>query len=164
MEKKESVNLVDVISKLVSTLSEEEKLDLFEKVFSKEGSSPKESLPISIFRCNLSGLESIVVYLKDNKNLSVAKIAEMLNRKRSTIYTSYHKAKSKRVRSLDFSDESILIPLTIFSDRKISILESLVHHLKDRLNLSFVKIAQLLNKNYSTVRTVYKRYLEKCPK
>ena len=118
-------------------------------------------MPISIFRSKLSGLETIVVYLKDIKGKSVAEIAQLLNRKKSTLYTTYHKAKEKFSGKLDISDESLVIPLSIFANRKYAVLESMVAYLKDEQKLSFAQISILLDKKYSTVRTVYVRYMKK---
>lgn len=156
MEVKKRAELVETISKLVDLLSEEEKKQVFSQAFSKEG-----FLPISIFRSDLSGLEAITTYLKDHQQKSLKEIAELLNRKASTIYTTYHKAGQKKA-VLDCADFSISIPINIFADRRFSVLESLVAYLKDGQQIKLSKIAVLLNKNYSTIKTVYKRYQDKC--
>lgn len=149
--------LVRVLSKLVDNLSEQEKRELFDALLGKG-----DGLPISIFNSDLSGLEAIVAYLIDVKEKSGTEIAKLLNRKRSTIYTTYQKAKRKLSGKLDYSDVSVMIPLGIFTDRTFSILESLVHYLMDDCKFSTVKTAKLLGKNYSTIRTVYNRYKSKC--
>ncbi len=145
------------ILQLVSSLSYKEKKEVLDHL-QHEG----EGLPISIFRSGISGLEAIVVYLKDVKELSIGEISKLLNRKKSTLYTTYQKAKQKLAKEIDSSDISIIIPYNTFADRNFAVLESLVAYLKDELKLPFVKIAPLLNKNYSTVRTVYVRYKKKC--
>lgn len=162
MERARKEVIVQVLSNLVASLSQEEKQEILEEVLAK-----KEGLPISIFRSGVSGLEAIVVYLKDVKGLRITEISKILNRKRSTLYTTYQKAKrkladQKLVGGLDLSDNSIMVPYEIFSDRTFAVLESLVAYLKDELKLPFVKISTLLNKKYSTVRTVYVRYKQKC--
>ena len=145
--------LVKTISQLVNLLSDEEK-----QVVLVTGNR----LPISIFRTkNLSGLEAITLYLKDVKSLSIKEIAATLNRNPSTIYTTYHKARQKIRGKLNYSDFSFTIPLSVFANRKFSVLESLVSYLKNK-NLNLSKIASLLNKNYNTVKTVYRRYQKKC--
>ena len=154
---KERKELVEAILQLVSSLSQEEKKDVLNHLQQKN-----EGLPISIFRSGISGLEAIVVYLKDVKELSIGEISKLLNRKKSTLYTTYQKAKQKLAKEIDFSDNSIVVPYNIFADRNFAVLESLVTYLKDDLKLSFVKISTLLDKKYSTVRTVYVRYKKKC--
>ena len=145
--------LVDAILQLVSSLSREEKKEVLDQL-----QQQTEGLPISIFRSGISGLEAIVVYLKDVKGLTITKISTLLNRKKSTLYTTYQKAKEKLSSEIDSSDTSILIPYSIFADRNFAVLESLVAFLKDEMKFSLVKIATLLNKKYSTVRTVYVRH------
>lgn len=157
MDVKKRDQLLQILSELVSPLSEKEKRDLLEQLLGK-----KEGFPISIFKSRLSGLEAIVVYLKDVKGQSINEIAQLLNRKKSTIYTTYRKAKLKVKHPLDASDFSVVIPYHIFAERKFAVLENIVAHLKDEQNLSFKKISVLLNKKYSTVRTVYVRYQKKC--
>ncbi|MBU0459267.1 MAG: helix-turn-helix domain-containing protein [Nanoarchaeota archaeon] len=157
MEAKKRTELVKQVAQLVKSLSQSEKKSLFTKILTE-----KETLPVSIFRGKLSGLEAITVYLKDQQKKSVKEISFLLKRKNSTLYNTYTKAKQKlKNQKLDLSDHSVLIPVKIFSNRQISILESLVAYLRDQ-DLSCKKIAQLLNKSYSTVRTVYTRYQKKC--
>jgi len=151
LKKKE--DLVQLLSDLVASLSQQEKQEILERILGK-----KEGLPISIFRSGISGLEAIVVYLKDVNSLTIAEISTLLKRKKSTLYTTYQKAKEKLSSEIDSSDTSIVIPYSIFADRNFAVLESLVAFLKDEMRFSFIKISTLLNKKYSTVRTVYVRY------
>ncbi|MBU1974687.1 MAG: hypothetical protein KKH52_04810, partial [Nanoarchaeota archaeon] len=147
METSKKNELVSQLSKLVSSLSslsEKERTTLFSNLASKK------DLPISIFRSNLSGLEALTVYLKDNQNKSIKEISTLLNRKISTLYTTYTKSKRKLKGALDCSDFSVTIPIQIFSNRKFSVLEVLVSNLRDEQKLSWSKIAALLGKNYST--------------
>ena len=153
---KQKEEIIEIIVQLVASLSADEKQKVLDILLEK-----KEGLPISIFRSKLSGLETIVVYLKDIKGKSVAEIAQLLNRKKSTLYTTYHKEKEKFSGRLDASDESVVVPPGIFADRKYAVLESMVAYLKDEQKLSFAQISILLNKKYSTIRTVYVRYLKK---
>ena len=80
-----------------------------------------------------------------------------MNRKLSTLYTTYKKSNSKFKDSFDISDKSVLIPFDLFVNRKYSVLESIVSYLV-KYGFSLVKIANLLGKNYNTVKTVYRRY------
>ena len=153
MDLKKKEDLVQLLSDLVASLSQQEKQEILERILGK-----KEGLPISIFRSGISGLEAIVVYLKDVNSLTIAEISTLLKRKKITLYTTYQKAKEKLSSEIDSSDTSIVIPYSIFADRNFAVLESLVAFLKDEMKFSFIKISTLLNKKYSTVRTVYVRY------
>ena len=158
-DQKKRTELVLAISNLVSLLSTDEKTAILSKV---SGSEQDFQIPLSIFKTRkISGLEVISVYLKENHKVN--EISKVLNRKPTTIYTSFKSAKRKldgemaRVDSL-----SLLIPISTFADRNFSVLESAVAYLKEQQNYSLSKIAELLNRSYSTVKTVYQRYKLKC--
>jgi len=153
---KELVHQLFKLVSSISTLSEKERSLLFNNILNKS-----DGIPISIFRNELSGLEAITVYLKDQQNKSIKEIAALLNRNKSTLYTTYTKAKRKLTRKLSV-DFSVTVPVALFSNRNFSILEVLVSNIKDEQKLSWGKIAELLGKSYSTVRTVYRRYQQKC--
>ena len=167
--KKEELNRA--ISELVAGLSYVEKKAVFNEVL--------EAVPLSIFKTNLSGLEAIVFYLKEVRKLKVKEISKVLKRNVQTIYSTYKKASikkgeqeekekkengRKKVRrrvKTKFSEE-FFIPLNIFSNRKFSVLESLVFYLKDEEGLTLVRISELLGKSASTIKTVNGRYKKKC--
>jgi len=152
LSKKDRDELLEMLSQVVDLLSDEERKFLFRKA--------KTQVPLSIFSGKLSGLESVVVYLKDRQGKRVKDIAKILNRKLPTIYATYSNAKRKKGK-LDCSGE-LFIPLSIFSNRRISILESLVSYLRDEEKLTLIQIAKILNKAYGTIKTVYWRYNKKC--
>lgn len=152
MSLKSRKDLVKHISKLISTLNEKEKQEILSLL------KTKKTMPISVFKAKLSGLEIIVKYIRETEKKSFKEISKILNRKLSTIYTTYRKSKIKFKGDLDISDTSIKIPYRIFANRKYSVLESIVTYLKDKKNLSLIQISMMLNKNYSTIKTVYRRY------
>ena len=115
----------------------------------------------SIFRVrNLHILERLVKCLKEEFNLTYHEIAILLNRNDRTIWTSYNRAKSKAVRNLP-KEEDVLIPLEVFRDRSVSVLESMIRYMKEELNLRYHEMAILLNRNDRTVWTVYNRVKRK---
>ena len=57
--------------------------------------------------------------------------------------------------------EPLLIPSTIFKERKLSVLESLVEYLHEKESLTFAEIAELLNRDDKTIWTVYNRVRKK---
>ena len=59
------------------------------------------------------------------------------------------------------SGSSITIPLSIFSDRTVAVLEILVEYLKDMHKLSYHEIAILINRNDRTIWTAYNRAKKK---
>ncbi|MBW2964235.1 hypothetical protein KY363_02140 [Candidatus Woesearchaeota archaeon] len=57
----------------------------------------------------------------------------------------------------EFSQTEILVPSTIFCDRSLSFLESLVEYLKDQLQLSYHEIGQLTNRDERNIWTLHHR-------
>lgn len=112
-------------------------------------------VPLSIFKGKSCG-RTLISHLK-SKGLSFSDIARLLNRNPRTIWTAYKKSSTESY----FDDDDLLIPVEIFSYRGFSILESIVFWLRSEKGLDYNKIARLLGKNYQTVRTVYKRALNK---
>ena len=59
------------------------------------------------------------------------------------------------LRLLKEKGEAIHIPISIFSNTKLSGLELVCKYLKEELNIHFSEIARLLNRDYRTVWTTY---------
>jgi hypothetical protein len=53
--------------------------------------------------------------------------------------------------------EQIMVPVEIFRDRDVAVLESLVEYLKDTYGLSFADLGRLMNRDERTLWTVYRR-------
>ena len=153
MNTKSKNSLVRTISSLISALNKEEKREILDRLLQIE-----TGIPISAFKAKLSGLEITTKYLKEIEKKSFKEISKTLNRKASTIYNTYHNSRIKFKGSLDIYDVSISIPYSIFANRKNSVLESIVFYLKSKEKLSLNQISLALNKSYSTVKTVYRRY------
>ncbi|NQV08840.1 hypothetical protein HQ529_03245 [Candidatus Woesearchaeota archaeon] len=113
-------------------------------------------IPVSIFNNKLAPLEALVLYLKDSYRLS--EIAAMLNRDQGTIWLTYQNALKKRVR-VSF-DSDVFVPVRIFSERRLSVLESLTEYLRED-GLSLKEIAGLVGKDNRTIWTVYSRAKKK---
>ena len=105
-------------------------------------------------------LERIVKYMKDELNLTYHEIALLLSRNDRTIWTSYNRAKDKDVKKV-IGENDVLIPISVFQDRTISVLETMVRYMKEELNLRYHEIALLLNRNDRTIWTVYSRAKKK---
>jgi len=122
----------------------------------------QESIPIHVFNNQtLSALETIVKYLKENKNLKHSKIAKKLNRHQKTIWTTYQNSKQKRSEKFQDKESEISIHIEIFSNRTLSVLENITKHLKENYDLNYTEIANLLNRSPKTIWTVYQRVKKK---
>ncbi|MEK6879693.1 MAG: hypothetical protein AABY22_08810, partial [Nanoarchaeota archaeon] len=53
------------------------------------------------------------------------------------------------------------IPASIFSNLKLSVLESIVKYLKETLNLTYHNIAVLLKRDERNIWTIYNRAIKK---
>ena len=87
--------------------------------------------------------------------MNYKEIAEMLNRNERTIWTAYHKAKKKQPEVLK-PEEKTLIPLSIFKNKKLTILESIILYLKQS-GLKYVEIAKLLKRDQRNIWRIYSR-------
>ena len=112
-------------------------------------------IPASVFNNSLAPLEAVVLFLKEHLGYSFHKIALLLKRDDRTIWLTHNNAVKKKV-AVEVVSE-FYVPVSIFSDRKFSILESAVAYFVSK-GLSFKEISRLLGKNPKTIWTVYHRY------
>jgi DNA-directed RNA polymerase specialized sigma24 family protein len=120
-------------------------------------SSEKEiNLPLSIFSKELGALESTVKYLKENLKMSYREIAKELNRDERTIWTSYKKASKKIEKEFATAKSSLQIPLSIFENKKLTVLESLVLYLKEK-GMNYSEIAELLDRDQRNIWAIWNR-------
>jgi len=68
----------------------------YSEIFKLMQKDSVNSIPIEILQNRkLGALQSVTVYLKDEKKLGFNEIAKMLKRDNRTIWTTYHQAKKK---------------------------------------------------------------------
>jgi cyanate lyase len=113
-------------------------------------------IPSNIFVKELGGLEAIVKYLVENLNLSYREISELLNRDERTIWTAYHKARTKYPDALKVASNSEKIPLKLIQHENLTIFEAIVLH-KKNLGFKFTEIAKLLGRDQRNIWTIYSR-------
>ncbi|MFH1915849.1 MAG: sigma factor-like helix-turn-helix DNA-binding protein [Nanoarchaeota archaeon] len=53
--------------------------------------------------------------------------------------------------------EFVLVPSGVFTDRTVSVLESMVRYLKEEKGFTYKEIALMLNRDQRTIWTVYSR-------
>jgi hypothetical protein len=118
-------------------------------------------IPLSLFKTNLAPLETLTKFLIENNNLTIKDISVLLNRSPKTIWQAYKSSKSKHKLKFTIKQEQFLISVSIFSNRNLSVLESLVSYLKETQNLKFSQIASLLDRDQRTIWTLYSRARKK---
>ena len=152
------------IEKLILEVEKKHKINFNETINilkNRNTDQKKRLLPFSIFNnTKLSALETIVKYLKENQKLNYKEIAILLNRNYDPIAITYRNSTKKMPERLDVSS-SKKIPLKIFENKKLSILENLVTFLKEKMRFSNHQIAVLVKRDDRTVWTVYQRSLKK---
>ncbi|MBI4154486.1 hypothetical protein HY498_00155 [Candidatus Woesearchaeota archaeon] len=114
------------------------------------------TFPLEILSKHLTFLESVVKYLKENKELSLRKISRKIGRDERNVWHIFNKANKKYPERFTISEVSYWVPVSIL-DSNLSSLEALVFYLKNKFSLSFHEIAVLLKRNDRTVWTVYQR-------
>ena len=94
----------------------------------------------------LTPLEALVKHLRENLKLSYNIISKLLSRNVRDIYKTYAHAFDKSIPYVKIEfDHSYFVPVSIFSNRKISALEAIVVYLKEKLEMSYCKISVVLD-------------------
>ena len=114
-------------------------------------------IPLKVFKTKLSPAESLVKYLKENCNLKLSQIAALINRDQRGIWLTYNNSVKKHKQLFIIQNPKYLIPISIFSNRKLSILENLVFYLIKTYNLTIKQITELLTKKSSTIWSIKNR-------
>ncbi len=145
---------LEALKILLETIAEKNKVSKEDLLTALK--SEQEGIPIDAFSSKLSALEVIVKYLKENQGKKYSEIARFLHRDDRTIWSTYKNSQKKHIAPLSLLGQ-IIIPVSLFSKRTKSVLEILVIYLKEEKNQSFNEISKLLNKDYQTIYTSYKR-------
>jgi hypothetical protein len=153
----------DISQQIARTLAElRQKFKLSERQILQFIKSKETHVPASIFSNNeLSGLELVCKYLKDDLDIPFSKIAKLLNRDYRTIWTTYKAAGRKLKGSLTVPHSKYFFPISILANRELSVLEAIVAFMKEQLGLKYSVIAAELHRDQRNMWTVYKRANEK---
>ena len=158
LEDYEESFLLDLLNQTVNRLKEkfgyssEEILELFRK--------EELFVPVSIFSSKLSPTEALTKYLKENLELRFVEISKVLGRDERAVWSNYHRALKKMKEAFTIKP-GLAIPISAFSDQKLTVFENVVFYLKDVKKMRGSEIAKLLGKEPANVWAVYKRALKK---
>jgi len=152
---------LEVLSGLVDTFATQHGVHRADVIEILKNNPFVPRLPLCAFRHDLSGLETIVKFLRENVGWDFGRIAATLGRDAKSLSTTYRNAKKKYPGRLDLLDYTYSIPTPIFSDRRFNVLELIVAYLKDHYGLSFKQIAARIHRDYKTVWTVYSKVRKK---
>ena len=166
----EYLQIIDKLKDKFKFSREEIIRTIIEKVNKKYGINREElvgiineeeiNIPVSIFSKELGGLEAVVKYMKENLEMNYKEIADEINRDERTIWTSYKKSTEKQKEKIEEKETEIMIPLSIFKNSELTILESIIVYLKEK-EMKFSEIAGLISRDERNVWTIYSRAKKK---
>jgi DNA-directed RNA polymerase specialized sigma24 family protein len=116
-----------------------------------------------VFKQNIGAAEALCKYLRENEGMRFSEIARLLKRDQRTVWVSYKGAVKKKEEKIEIGKTEVSIPVKIFADRRLSILESLVYYLRKK-RLSNAEVAEILGRDQRNVWTLYSRALKKLKK
>jgi hypothetical protein len=105
-----------------------------------------------------------VKYLAENCGIRISSIAKLFSRTNKTIWQAYRDSSRKMPQKFSKLPSKYWIPASLFSDRKLSVLEHISVYLKSNYELSFRQIADIACRDITTIRTVYYRAQRKMKK
>ena len=114
-------------------------------------------VPISIFSKELSALETICKYLRENKAMEFKEICVLLNRDVRTVWQAYDFARRKLPPKFENVNARYFFPAKILANRKLSVLENIVLFLQQQYDMKLSKIALLLKRDRKTIWTIKSR-------
>jgi hypothetical protein len=116
-------------------------------------------VPISIFKEKDGAAEILTKYLRENLLLKFSEIAKLIKRDQRTVGINYKNA-VKNKRKIKLKKSSATIPIEIFSNRKMSILESIIFYLREK-EFKNSEIAIMLERDPRNISTLYSRVMKK---
>jgi len=121
-------------------------------------------IPVNIFNQQISPAEALCKYLKENLGLNFRNIARLINRDERTVWINYRNSVKKKKEKIRVEkkavEKEISISVKIFSDRRLSILESVVNYLKEK-EFRNSEISEMLGKDQRNIYTLYSRAKKK---
>lgn len=119
------------------------------------------TMPATIFNESVSPLEAIVKYLKEVQSMKLVEIAKLTGRDQRAIGVTYKAATKKMPEQFKLEKTRYIIPIEILQDKKLSVAEHLVKHIKETYNLNYHEIALLMKRDDRTIWTLYNRASKK---
>ncbi len=149
----------EIVKTIIEKASKKYNLDrtkLLRTIKAREGID----IPVTIFSKKLGALESIVKYMKENLGMNYREIAKELGRDERTIWTSYKKANEKQKEPIKPKETKINIPSSVFENKKLTMLESIIIYLKQK-GFKFSEMEKLLERDQRNIGTIYSRAMKK---
>ncbi len=120
----------------------------------------EEHIPASVFSYSLAPAEALCLYLKEHQHLTPSRIALLLGRNPKSTWATCKRAATHRV-VLRARQTDYLLPLSLFRDRRYSLLEHTIKYLQNNHHLTNRQIAEFLHKSPQSIAVLAKRAREK---
>ncbi|MGY4884634.1 MAG: right-handed parallel beta-helix repeat-containing protein [Nanobdellota archaeon] len=117
-------------------------------------------ISMDIFTKDLGALEALTKYMKENLHMNYVEIANKLGRDERTIWTAYKKAVEKNSEPIKIKEDSMNIPIQIFYNEKLTVLEAIIIYLKEK-GKKYSEIGRLLNRDQRNIWTIYSKAIDK---
>ena len=156
-----SIIEINGILKNFEKLDQDKKIDILGELVKSIKINARNAVPVSVFdNKKLSIFEALSKYMKENLEMRFVEIASMLKRSDKTIWVTYHNSLRKMPKKFEGLDCDILVPLNHFSNKNLTMFESLAIYLKD-YGLTNHKIAVMLNRDDRTIWSTLHRATKK---
>ncbi len=154
-----SLNSRDFLKRLLQNLHQDQNLQLEDLLQLYREVQKEISIPLSIFSSQLNPLEALYSYLQKKHSLSNKEISQLLQRNEKSVWATLNRAKKH---PLKYSNqEKYFLPISIFKNNRLTVLESVVDHLYQLYHLKNPQIAHLLGKSPNSIAVLHKRSREK---
>ncbi len=156
-----SLNSPQLLKQLLQQLQKNNGLQLPELIQIFQEAKQEQLIPLSIFSSRLYPAEALCKYLHEQEHFSYHEIAVMLKRNERSVWASCQRARKKLRSAFIVKDENYLLPLSLFQNPFLTLLESVVLYLHTAYNLTNPQIATLLHKSPNSIAVLSKRAREK---
>ena len=156
-----SLNSPQLLKQLLQQLQKNNNLQLPELIQLFQEAKQEQLIPLSIFSSTLYPAEALCKYLHEQEHLSYHEIAVVLKRNERSVWASCQRARKKLRSAFIVNDENYLLPLSLFQNPFLTLLESVVLYLHTTYNLTNPQIAKLLHKSPNSMAVLLKRAREK---
>ena len=156
-----TVSSQQLLKVVLQKLRQEHHLELPELIKTFQEVKEEVLLPLSIFSHSLEPAEALYKFLKENEHFSYQKIADQIKRDRKSVWATYQRARERRKQKFVIKEDQYLLPLSLFTNRSYSFLESTIFYLNSIHHLSNQEIAVLLQRSQNTIAVLLKRARDK---
>ncbi|MBW2974167.1 hypothetical protein KY366_00465 [Candidatus Woesearchaeota archaeon] len=146
---------LDSVYASIKLISEKHNLSFQQVIESLGRIKDKEkiaAIPSYILRDKSLGiLQSVIKYLKEELKFSYHEIASLLNKDERVVWSAHNSAAKKKAGRFVIKDPNHWLPISIFSDKKLSPLQAIALYLREKENCNFSDIGRLLNRDSRTI-------------